>query len=176
MAVYSTVKGNSYGHPSANTLAVLGRVGVNVLGTDVNGTIVYLVDGAGYSVQMAKQSQAQAPPAAPITEPTPISVTQAAPSGDISISVVSLTSPISAGSTATLIIQTAPGANCSITVYYKSGASQAAGLGPQTVDASGQSTWSWKVGSCTAKGIWKIVVQSDLGGKTTKLEIPFEVQ
>jgi len=176
MAVYSAGKGNSYGHPSTDTLARLSGAGVNVLGTDVNGTIVFMVDGAGYSVQSAKQGQAQAPPVAPITEPIAISVTQTAPSGDISISMVSLTSPISAGSTATLTIQTAPGANCSITVYYKSGASQAAGLGQQTADASGQVTWSWKVGSRTAKGIWKIVVQSELGGKTTKLEIPFEVQ
>jgi len=169
-------KGNSYGHPSVETLTRLSGVGVNVLGTDVNGTIVFLVDGAGYSVQSAKQGQAQAPSVAPITEPTAILVTQATPSGDILISMVSLTSPIYPGSTATLIIQTVPGANCSITVYYKSGASQAAGLGPQTADASGQVTWSWNVGSRTAKGIWKIVVQFELGGKTTKLEIPFEVQ
>lgn len=173
VAVYSAGKGNSYGHPSAETLARLGGAGVNVFGTDVNGTIVFLVDGTGYSVQSAKQGQAQAPPTAPITV---ISETQAAPSGDISINVVSLASPISAGSTATLTIQTVPDAACFITVYYKSGASQSAGLGPQTADASGQATWSWKVGSRTTPGVWKIVVQSGLGGKTATLEIPFEVQ
>ena len=170
VAVYSAGKGNSYGHPSADTLGRLGGAGVNVLGTDVNGTIDFLVVGDGYSVQTAKQGQAQVPLIAPIT------ATPAAPSGDISINVVSLTSPISAGSTATLTIQAAPSAACLITVYYKSGASQAAGLGPQTADASGQATWSWKVGSRTTPGVWKIVVQSELGGKTSAINIPFEVQ
>jgi len=51
MAVYMAGKGNSYGHPSADTLARLSGAGVNVLGTDVNGTIAFMVDGAGYSVQ-----------------------------------------------------------------------------------------------------------------------------
>jgi len=77
---------------------------------------------------------------------------------------------------AMLTIQTVTGANCSITIYYKSGASQTAGLGPQTADASGQAAWSWKVSTRTTPGVWKIVVQSELGGKTITLEIPFEVQ
>ena len=34
-------KGNSYGHPSTDTLAVLGGAGVNVLGTDVNEALAY---------------------------------------------------------------------------------------------------------------------------------------
>jgi hypothetical protein len=34
-------KENSYGHPSTDTLAVLGGAGVNVLGTDVNEVLAY---------------------------------------------------------------------------------------------------------------------------------------
>jgi len=175
-AVYSAGKGNSYGHPSPDTLARLGNAGVNVLGTDIHGTIVFLVDGTGYSIQTARQVLMLTPTVTPTTNSTAISATQTATSEVISISVVSLTSPISPGSMAQLTIHTAPGAACSITVYLKSGASQAAGLGPQTADASGQAIWMWKVGSNTTRGIWKIVVQATLGGKTATLSIPFEVK
>jgi hypothetical protein len=171
VAVYMAGKGNMYGHPRPDTIARLENAGVTVYGTDFYGTIVFLVDENGYTIQVSKQGQA------PTDTPIPvISDTQAAPSGDVSISVVSLTSPISAGSIATLTIQTVPGADCIITAYFKSGPSQAAGLGPQTADASGQVTWSWKVGSRTTPGMWKIVVQSQLGGKTATLTIPFEVK
>jgi hypothetical protein len=101
---------------------------------------------------------------------------QIAPIDNVTIDVVSLTSPIAKGSIASLTVQTTPGAACSITVYYKSGASEAAGLGSQTADASGQVTWSWKVGSRTTSGIWKIVVNSQLNGKSISISIPFEVQ
>ncbi len=161
VAVYSAGNGNSYGHPSPDTLARLGYAGVNVLGTDINGTVVFLVDGTGYSIQTSKQVMAQTPIVTPENS---------------SISVVSLTSPISLGATAQLIIRTSPGAACSITVYYKSGASQADGLGPQVADASGQAIWKWKVGSSTTPGIWSIVVNAIIGGKTATLSIPFEVR
>jgi hypothetical protein len=161
VAVYSAGSGNSYGHPCSDTLSRLS--GVQVFGTDINGTIVIDVNGTGYSIRTAKQSQVQPTTSAPVTAAN-------------SIGVVSLTSPISAGGKAQLTIQTVPGAACSITVYYKSGASQAAGLGPQTADASGIVSWSWKVGPSTTHGIWRIVVQSKSGESTKNLVIPFEVR
>jgi len=175
-AVYSAGKGNSYGYPGSDTLARLGDAGANILGTDTDGSIVFLVDAAGYSIQTAKQFLTQTPTVTPTINLTAISTTQTVSPEDISISVVSLTSPISPGGMAQLIINTAPGADCSITVYYKSGPSQAAGLGSQIADASGRAIWMWKVGSSTTKGIWNIVVQSTLGVKTATLSIPFEVR
>ena len=41
VALYMAGKGNSYGHPSTDTLAVLGGAGVNVLGMDVNEAFAY---------------------------------------------------------------------------------------------------------------------------------------
>jgi competence protein ComEC len=170
VAVYMAGKGNSYGLPSPDTLAKLNRLGVNILGTDVNGTIIFLVDKSGYTIHPSRQEQIPAPPVIPLIN------TKAASSTGIFINVASLTSPVSPNRIATLTIQTIPGAACSITVYYKSGPSQAAGLGPQTADASGQATWSWKIGSKTTPGIWKIVVNSQLNGEKATLSIPFEVQ
>ena len=74
------------------------------------------------------------------------------------IEITSLTSPVSRGSYATLCIRTVPGARCTITVYYKSGPSSAAGLEPKIADSEGRVCWSWKVGSRTTPGSWRIVV------------------
>jgi len=171
IAVYSAGKGNSYGHPNPDTLARLSDAEAQVFGTDVNGTIFFEIDETGYSVQTTKEGIA-----VPIADPNTIPDSQSSLQEEISINVVSLNSPISAGSNARLTIQTAPGAVCSITVYYKSGPSSAAGLGSQTADASGQATWSWKVGSRTTPGMWEIVVQSNLNNKSASISIPFEVK
>ncbi len=75
--------------------------------------------------------------------------------------MVSLTSPISRGSQASITINTAPNVLCTITVYYKSGPSEAQGLGPKNSDANGNCTWSWKVGTRTTPGNWRIVITAD---------------
>ena len=97
------------------------------------------------------------------------------PSTALSISVVSLTSPIKAGATAKLGVKTLPAANCTITVYYKSGPSSASGLGAKQADGSGNCSWSWKVGSKTTAGTWSIVVAASAGGQSTSIQIPFVV-
>ena len=62
-------------------------------------------------------------------------------------------------------------------MYYKSGPSQAAGLGPQTANAEGSITWQWKVvGTRTTPGVWRIVVTASVGGQQTSAEIPFKVE
>jgi len=77
------------------------------------------------------------------------------------IEIVSLTSPIARGSNATITIKTTPNILCAITVYYKSGASKASGLEPKNSDGNGSCTWSWKVGSRTTPGDWKIVLTAE---------------
>jgi hypothetical protein len=188
VAIYMAGLGNSFGHPTAATIANLKAVGVQIYGTDVNGTVVVTVDGSGYSLKTAKQGSPQAPPTVQPTQaalptakattapqPTP-QPTQNSGGGSLSISIVSLTSPINKGATATLTIHTLPGAACTITVYYKSGPSSAAGLTPKTADGSGTVTWSWKVGTNTTAGIWSIAVTSSLNGQQTSQTIPFTVK
>jgi hypothetical protein len=165
VAIYSAGLGNDYGHPHPETIQALQAIGAAIYGTDVNGSIIVTSDGSGYSIETAKQGQAQAPP---VVQPT-------APSG-LSIEVVSLTSPIAPGGRASLTIKTTPEAACTITVYYKSGPSQAQGLGPQTAAGDGSVTWSWKVGTNTTPGTWRIVVTVKINDQTISQEIPFEVQ
>ena len=80
--------------------------------------------------------------------------------------LVSLTSPISRGAYATIVVRTQAGVHCSIIVYYKSGPSTAKGLEPKIADANGRCAWTWKVGTATTPGTWKIVVKTATLSKT----------
>lgn len=82
------------------------------------------------------------------------------------INIVSLTSPISRGSQASITINTAPNVLCTITVYYKSGPSKAQGLVLKNSDSNGNCTWSWKVGTRTTPGNWRIVLTAEGIGQT----------
>lgn len=61
---------------------------------------------------------------------------------------VHVTSPIGHGAYATLTVSVSQKATCSITVEYKSGPSQAAGLYPKA-SVGGRVSWTWKVGTRT---------------------------
>jgi len=75
------------------------------------------------------------------------------------------------GSSATLQAKTAPHTSCSIEVDYKSGPSKAAGLGPATSDASGNVSWTWKVGANTTPGSWPIIVTCGSGSAQTAINV-----
>jgi len=97
------------------------------------------------------------------------------PEQELSLEIVSVTSPIGKGYTATLRAETAPGAYCTITVYYKSGPSSASGLYGKTADSQGNVSWSWKVGTRTTPGSWRIVVTASLDGETISQTTYFTV-
>ena len=101
----------------------------------------------------APATAAPKPTSAPLPTQPPAPTTVA-----VTTEFVSVTSPVSHGSTATVMVQTAPGAQCSITVIYKSGPSEAQGLGSKQADSSGRVSWTWKVGTRTTPGEWPIIV------------------
>ena len=108
----------------------------------------------------------------PVTTVTITGSDTVLPVTDEIITLVYLTSPVSAGSTATIKIHGKPGIEYNITVYYKSGASRAAGLEPKISDSSGNVSWSWIVGSKTSTGTFKIVITGD----NETFETPFTVE
>jgi hypothetical protein len=79
------------------------------------------------------------------------------------VRLVHVTSPISAGSYATLTASVSPSITCSITVYYKSGPSEAQGLYPKR-PSRGRVSWTWKVGTRTTPGRWAITVSCGSAG------------
>jgi micrococcal nuclease len=113
----------------------------------------------------------------PTPTPTPSpTLTQTSTPTELSLQIVSVTSPVNAGAYATLVAKTVPGANCDITVYYKSGPSTAAGLYAKTADSNGDVSWTWKVSTNTTPGSWRIVVTASLSGKTVSQTTYFTVQ
>jgi len=100
------------------------------------------------------------------TTPKPPPLTLQTPTVELSLQIISVTTQVRPGQSATLVAQTIPGAKCSIAVYYKSGKSTASGLYPKTANNSGRVSWTWKVGTRTTPGNWPIVVTASYGGKT----------
>ena len=108
-------------------------------------------------------TSASVPPPEPTLAPVAEPVATAIPSPPAQIAadtqeLVSLTSPIAHGAYATITVRTNPGAMCSITVYYKSGPSEAQGLGLMVAGGDGLCSWTWKVGTRTTPGTWRIQV------------------
>jgi hypothetical protein len=97
------------------------------------------------------------------------------PSGH-SISIVSVTSPVNAGSDATLVAQTTPGAFCGIQVSYKSGPSLSSALSPKPADSNGRVSWTWQVESGTEPGDWQILVVSTYLDKMASQHTHFTVR
>lgn len=86
----------------------------------------------------------------------------------LDIQLVSLTSPIKAGSTAKIEIKGSPNTEYIIKVIYSSGASSAKGLEPKTSDANGFVSWSWKVSALVKAGEYSIEISDgDASYKTT---------
>jgi beta-lactamase superfamily II metal-dependent hydrolase len=187
VAIYSCGIGNTYRHPHQETLVTLDSTGAKIYGTDIHGTVVINTDGKVYDVQPEKQVPPVKPsivsstptstptptPTPPLT-PTPIPPTT--PTTELTLVILSVTSPVGPGYSATLVAKTAPGATCGITVYYKSGSSTAQGLYSKTADANGSVSWTWKVGTRTTPGSWRIVVTASLSGKTVSQTTYFTVQ
>jgi hypothetical protein len=86
-----------------------------------------------------------------------------AATADARVRLLSVSSPVSRGNAATLVARVSPAQSCSITVYYKSGPSQAKGLYRKR-PVGGVVTWSWIVGTRTTPGRWPIVVSCGAAG------------
>jgi hypothetical protein len=94
--------------------------------------------------------------------------TNTASASDFTILV--LTSPVRAGSSATVRIQTVAGASCFLSYTTPSGTdSQAAGLGATTADTKGVCSWTWNIGPKTKAGTGSLAITAN--GSTQYLSI-----
>ena len=71
---------------------------------------------------------------------------------------------VSRGSNATVSVKGAANTSYRLGVTYGSGESKASGLGTKTSNASGNVSWTWKVGNSTTPGTYPITITQ--GGKT----------
>jgi hypothetical protein len=93
-------------------------------------------------------------------------------SNDLPLRIISLTSPVNPGLSATLVVETLPGAECSAIVDY--GPSGNSVLRSQVADGNGKVSWTWTVGRFS--GNWQITVKASYGGKRTSTMTPFTVR
>jgi flagellar capping protein FliD len=109
------------------------------------------------------------------TQGSEIKKTEPAKETPLALQITSVTSTVVAGEKATLIAKTAPGALCKISVYYTSTKSAADGLLDKTAEASGNVSWTWRVGTDMAAGSYRIEVTSTLGEKHASQTVNFTV-
>jgi hypothetical protein len=81
---------------------------------------------------------------------------------DARVRLVSVTRGVP-GSNATLVASVSPARACSIIVHYKSGPSRAKGLYTKR-PVRGLVSWTWRVGTNTTPGRWKITVSCGSAG------------
>lgn len=81
--------------------------------------------------------------------------------------ILSKPEPAYAGHRALVAALIKPGTTAKLTVYYKSGVSQAKYLGEATADENGRVEWNWLVGGNTTPGTWTFIIETEDGVKTT---------
>ena len=94
----------------------------------------------------------------------------------LELSIAEVTSPVPQGSLATVRAKTAPGADCSIVVMYKTGESTAKGLEAKKADSAGNVSWTWKVGPKTSHGPHPISVTASMDGQSVTEQTSFAVE
>ncbi|WP_435922038.1 TadE family protein [Paenibacillus sp. DYY-L-2] len=82
--------------------------------------------------------------------------------------ILSKPDPAYAGRRAKITAKIPPGNKAKLTVYYKSGVSQAKYLGEATADDQGILQWEWLVGGNTTPGTWSFVIETEEGLQTTE--------
>lgn len=146
----------------SNSAASSSRTSSIALSRAVSSKVSSIVSSAASSKVVSSSKAAS-------SVPVPSSAPAAVPQSGITITKQPGT--VSAGSNASISIQGSPNTSYSITVVYSSGASTAAGLGPKTSNASGNVSWTWKVGTRTKAGSYSITISGGGAIKTTSFTV-----
>jgi hypothetical protein len=146
------------------------------IGTHVNVTGPYVLDedhGGWAEIHPVWQMSINS---SPVPTPSPTTIPPSASPTTIArvsaVRIVSVTSPVSAGSRASLIAQTSPEEACNLSVTLPSGRqSQSQGLGPAVADDSGRLQWTWRTGSTTKPGTATATVTCGAASARTTFQI-----
>lgn len=164
----SSASGPAGTEPTSSVSPALGLVGAAASPKSVAAAPTATPTAARTAKPKATPKPTPKPTLKPTLKPTAKPMT-------LTIKVVSLTSPVGRGSSASLSIRTSAGARCSIEVQYSSGPSSASGLGDKTASSTGTIGWTWRVGTNTALGTWPIYIDCSKGSAYNVLETRFTV-
>lgn len=148
--------GNSYNHPYQSIIDRYESVGAKVLRTDLDGNIVCDSDGKKVTCDGDKDSSSN-------------SNSNSTSTSDINL--VSMTTPVSRGSDATISIKGVPNITYDIDVMYSSGESKASGLEDKTSDSEGNVSWTFKVSSNVKVGTYEVKITDGENSVSYSLEV-----
>lgn len=155
-AIIMVGEGNSYNHPYQSIIDRYESVGAKVLRTDLDGNIVCDSDGKKVTCDGDKDSSSN-------------SNSNSTSTSDINL--VSMTTPVSRGSDATISIKGVPNITYDIDVMYSSGESKASGLEDKTSDSEGNVSWTFKVSSNVKVGTYEVKITDGENSVSYSLEV-----
>lgn len=155
-AIIMVGEGNSYNHPYQSIIDRYESVGAKILRTDLDGNIVCDSDGKKVTCDGDKDSSSN-------------SNSNSTSTSDINL--VSMTTPVSRGSDATISIKGVPNTTYDIDVMYSSGESKASGLEDKTSDSEGNVSWTFKVSSNVKVGTYEVKITDGENSVSYSLEV-----
>lgn len=155
-AIVMVGEGNSYNHPYQSIIDRYQSVGAEVLRTDLDGNIFCDSDGSTVTCNVDKDSSSNSNSNSTSTS---------------NINLVSMTTPVSRGSDATISIKGVPNTTYDIDVMYSSGESKASGLEDKTSDSEGNVSWTFKVSSNVKVGTYEVKITDGSSNASYNLEV-----
>lgn len=131
--------------------------------------VLFVVAGMAYVLITDRSSAKPVSKAAPANTASPTALpkpTQPAPNAAEGVAVETVTSPVAAGSNASISISTNAGSVCTILVTYNGVPSTDSGLAAKAPDPYGGVTWTWTVGNSVPPGTWPIKVTCTYHGRS----------
>jgi competence protein ComEC len=163
-AIFTPGSGDVSDQSVAGSIDALKAAGVDVYATDSSGTIIVLADKTGSILAQEKQAPLNPLPTAPPTSGLAFPVV-----------VTGLTSPVRVGETASIGIETLPGAVCQNVMKFSDGLGGIANLGMKAADPSGLIRWGWRVGAKASAGNFTIDILCTRADRSAGGVIPFVV-
>lgn len=168
-AIISVGDNNKYNHPSDEIVNRWLNIGAKIYQTNKEGTIIVTSDGTNLNIN-TKSGKKEDAKNLPINEENLQNTSiQEKLNG---LELINLTSPIKSGGNANLKIKGIPNTEYHISVVYSSKESTANGLENQIADMNGYASWTWKVGTNTKEGTYKVTISG--GGYTKQFDLIVE--
>jgi hypothetical protein len=123
--------------------------------------VLLIAAGVGYTWYMSEygeSTQSIQPPAAPRGGVQNTTRPKIPDTASIGVSVQSITSPVTPGSNASIMVKTNPEANCDVSVVYDKAPAKDSGLVQKKADEYGIVEWTWTVDSNAPLGSWPVEV------------------
>ncbi len=105
-----------------------------------------------------------------------ITTAESIKAGELRLSIVGFSSPVSPDSIVTVTAKTEPGADCRIEVPGGLESSRVEGLEIKRADESGIVSWTWRVRPNASPGNHPIVITASLGERAARAEVTLVVQ